>query len=304
MGVLDGKVVAVTGAGRGIGREIALLAAKEGGSIVVNDFGTAADGDDGGNDAPAVDVVKEIESAGGRAFANFASVADPAGANSIIDDAVTQFGRIDAVVNNAGFLRDRIWHKMSAVDWQQVIDVHLNGAFHVSKAATPYFKEQGSGSFVQFTSTSGLLGNLGQANYSAAKMAIVGLSQSIALDMERFGVRSNCVAPFAWSRMIATIPTDTPEQEARVEKLKTMSAAKVAPLVVFLASDLSNDVNNQILSVRKNEIFLFSKPRPIRSMHRSEGWTPESIASDLVPAFKSDFYGMDRSPTLIDWDPI
>ncbi|OED39567.1 3-hydroxyacyl-CoA dehydrogenase [Chromatiales bacterium (ex Bugula neritina AB1)] len=303
MAVLEGKVVAVTGAGRGIGREIALAVAKEGGAVLVNDFGTSADGEKA-SDAPAAGVVKEIEAAGGKALANFASVADPAGAISIVEDAVSHFGRIDAVVNNAGFLRDRIWHKMSAVDWQQVIDVHLNGAFHVSKAATPYFKEQRSGSFVQFTSTSGLLGNFGQANYSAAKLGIVGLSQSIALDMERYGVRSNCVAPFAWSRMIATIPTDSPEQKERVEKLKTMSADKVAPLVVFLASDLSREVTNQILSVRKNEIFLFSKPRPIRSMHRSEGWTAETIARDLVPAFKSDFYGMDRSPTLIDWDPI
>ena len=208
MGVLDGNVVAITGAGRGIGREIALAAAKEGGHIVVNDFGTSTDGEKE-DDAPASAVVKEIEAAGGSAIANHASVADPAGATSIIEDAVSRFGRIDAVVNNAGFLRDRIWHKMSAVDWQQVIDVHLNGAFHVSKAATPYFREQESGSFVQFTSTSGLLGNFGQANYSAAKLGIVGLSQSIALDMDRYGVRSNCVAPFAWSRMIASIPTDT-----------------------------------------------------------------------------------------------
>ena len=303
MGVLDGKVVAITGAGRGIGREIALAAAKEGGHIVVNDFGTSTDGEKV-DDAPASAVVKEIEAAGGSAIANHASVADPAGATSIIEDAVSRFGRIDAVVNNAGFLRDRIWHKMSAVDWQQVIDVHLNGAFHVSKAATPYFREQESGSFVQFTSTSGLLGNFGQANYSAAKLGIVGLSQSIALDMARYGVRSNCVAPFAWSRMIASIPTDTEAQRERVEKLKTMSADKVAPLVVFLASDLSKEVTNQILSVRKNEIFLFSKPRPIRSMHRAQGWTAESIATDLLPAFKSDFYGLDRSPTLIDWDPI
>ena len=303
MGVLDRKVVAITGAGRGIGREIALAAAKEGGHIVVNDFGTSTDGEKV-DDAPASAVVKEIEAAGGSAIANHASVADPAGATSIIEDAVSRFGRIDAVVNNAGFLRDRIWHKMSAVDWQQVIDVHLNGAFHVSKAATPYFREQESGSFVQFTSTSGLLGNFGQANYSAAKLGIVGLSQSIALDMDRYGVRSNCVAPFAWSRMIASIPTDTEAQRERVEKLKTMSADKVAPLVVFLASDLSKEVTNQILSVRKNEIFLFSKPRPIRSMHRAQGWTAESIATDLLPAFKSDFYGLDRSPTLIDWDPI
>ncbi|MEL6752247.1 MAG: SDR family NAD(P)-dependent oxidoreductase, partial [Pseudomonadota bacterium] len=302
-GVLDGKVVAVTGAGRGIGRELALHCASVGASVVVNDYGTAADG---AEDAatPADDVVAEIIAMGGKAYANHASVADPAGAQSIVDNAVAEFGRIDAVVNNAGFLRDRIWHKMSAVDWQAVIDVHLNGAFHVSKAATPYFREQGSGSFVQFTSTSGLIGNFGQANYSAAKLGIVGLSQSIALDMARFGVRSNCIAPFAWSRMTASIPTDTPEQQARVEKLKTMSADKIAPLVAYLASDLSADVTNQIFAVRKNEIFLFSKPRPVRSMHRSDGWTAETIASDLVPAFRNDMSGLERSPDLIGWDPV
>ncbi|MDO9489575.1 MAG: SDR family oxidoreductase, partial [Sphingomonadaceae bacterium] len=204
----------------------------------------------------------------------------------------------------AGILRDRIWHKMSHEDWRAVIDVHLNGAFNVSKAATPYFRDQGSGSFIHFTSTSGLIGNFGQANYSASKMGIVGLSQSIALDLARAGIRSNCIAPFAWSRMIATIPASTPEEEARVERMKTMSADKIAPLVAFLASDASAEVTNQIFAVRKNEIFLFSKPRPIRSLHRSEGWTAETIASDLLPAFRPSFYGMERSTDVFPWDPV
>jgi NAD(P)-dependent dehydrogenase (short-subunit alcohol dehydrogenase family) len=146
-------------------------------------------------------------------------------------------------VNNAGILRDRIFHRMSAVDWDAVIKVHLYGAFYVSKAAAPYFKDQESGSFIHFTSTSGLVGNFGQANYSAAKLGIVGLSKSIALDMARFKVRSNCVSPFAWSRLIGTIPVDTPEQKARVERVKTtMTASKIAPICVFLASDLAKDV--------------------------------------------------------------
>lgn len=301
-GVLEGRVVAVTGAGRGIGREIALLCAREGAAVVVNDPGVSADGA-GADAGPAAQTVADIRAAGGRAHANTASVTDPNGATSIVEDAVQAFGRIDAVVNNAGILRDRIWHKMSHADWTAVIDVHLNGAFNVSKAATPYFREQGSGSFIHFTSTSGLVGNLGQANYSAAKLGIVGLSQSIALDMARAGVRSNCIAPFAWSRMIETIPPTTPEEVARVERMKTMSADKIAPLVAFLASDASADVTNQVFAVRKNEIFLFSKPRPIRSMHRSEGWTATSIASDLLPAFRSSFAGMDRSPELFCWDP-
>ncbi|MEL0211849.1 MAG: SDR family NAD(P)-dependent oxidoreductase, partial [Novosphingobium sp.] len=244
-GVLDGKVVAVTGAGRGIGREIALLCAREGAAVVVNDPGVAQGGD-GADAGPAQTTVNDIVAAGGKAWANLASVADPVGAASIVEDAVQRFGRIDAVVNNAGILRDTIWHKMSYEDWTSVIDVNLTGAFNVSKAATPYFREQSSGSFIHFTSTSGLIGNIGQANYSAAKLGLVAMSQSIALDMARWGVRSNCIAPFAWSRMTASIPAETPEQKLRVERMQTMSADKIAPLVAYLASDLSRDVTNQI----------------------------------------------------------
>ena len=304
MTMLAGKTVAVTGAGRGIGREIALLCAREGAAVVVNDFGGSADGE-GGDSGPAHDTVADIVAAGGRAVANTASVADPAGAASIVEDAVKAFGRIDAVVNNAGILRDRIWHKMSHEDWAAVIDVHLNGAFNVSKAATPYFRDQGSGSFIHFTSTSGLIGNFGQANYSAAKLGIVGLSQSIALDMARAGVRSNCIAPFAWSRLIATIPASDEAEAARIERMKSMSADKIAPLVAFLASDASDEVTNQVFGVRKNEIFLFSKPRPIRSMHKSEGWTPASIAEELLPAFRSSFARADeRSGDVFPYEAI
>jgi NAD(P)-dependent dehydrogenase (short-subunit alcohol dehydrogenase family) len=303
-GMLDGKVVAVTGAGRGVGREIALLCAKHGAAVVVNDPGVGGGGD-GGDAGPAQETVNDIIAAGGKAHANLASVADPVGAASIIEDAVQRFGRIDAVVNNAGILRDTIWHKMSHEDWRAVIDVHLNGSFNVSKAATPYFREQQSGSFIHFTSTSGLIGNIGQANYSAAKLGIVGLSQSIALDMARAGVRSNCIAPFAWSRMTASIPAETPEQKERVERLKTMSADKIAPLVVYLASDASQGVTNQIFSVRKNEIVLYNKPRPIRSMTKLEGWTPEAIADELIPAFKPSFARADEvSAHVFPYDPI
>ncbi len=304
MAMLEGKVVAVTGGGRGVGREIALLCAAHGAAVVVNDPGVSGGGE-GGDAGPAQQTVDDIIAAGGRAYANLASVADPAGATTIIEDAVRQFGRIDAVVNNAGILRDTIWHKMSHEDWRAVIDVHLNGSFNVSKAATPYFRDQQSGSFIHFTSTSGLVGNIGQANYSAAKLGIVGLSQSIALDMARAGVRSNCIAPFAWSRMIASIPAETPEQKARVEKFKSMSADKIAPLVVYLASHASAQVTNQIFSVRKNEIVLFSKPRPVRSMTKAEGWTPETIANELIPAFQPSFARADEvSAHVFPYDPI
>jgi NAD(P)-dependent dehydrogenase (short-subunit alcohol dehydrogenase family) len=208
------------------------------------------------------------------------------------------------VVNNAGILRDRFFFNMSVEEWRAVIDVHLNGSFYVSRAAAPHFKSQESGCYVHMTSTSGLIGNLGQANYSAAKLGIVGLSKSIALDMAKYHVRSNCISPFAWSRMIGSIPTETDEQKARVEKLKSMATAKIAPLALFLASEAAREVTGQIFAVRANEIFLMSQSRPLRSVHRAEGWTPESIASHALPALRAHFYGLDRSQDVFSWDPL
>jgi NAD(P)-dependent dehydrogenase (short-subunit alcohol dehydrogenase family) len=231
-------------------------------------------------------------------------VATAGSAKNIIDIAIRTFGRVDAVVNNAGFLRDVIFHKMTPTDFEEVVKVHLFGSFYVAHAATPYMREQKSGSIINMTSTSGLVGNFGQANYSAAKMGIVGLSKSIALDLARSNVRSNCVAPFAWTRMVGTIPTETLEEKQRVERIKTMSSTKIAPLVVFLASDAAKDVSGQIFGVRKNEIYLFSQNRPIRSIHRSEGWTPETLAEHMLPAMRSSFYPLERSAEVFTWDPI
>jgi len=301
--MLAGKVVAITGAGRGIGRAIALLCAQEGAAVVVNDFGASLSGD-GGQDDPGAEVVAEITSAGGRAFVNGANIALAEGAASVIADAVAQFGRIDAVVNNAGVARDGMFHKMSAADWKAVVDVHLNGSFYVSRAAATHFREQNSGAYVHITSTSGLIGNVGQSNYAAAKMGIVGLSTSIALDMRRFGVRSNCIAPFAWSRMTANIPQTTDAEKRRVERLKTMTAEQVAPMAVFLCSDASSEVNAQIFSVRRNEIFVFSVPRPVRSVHRSEGWSAASIAADFLPAVRPSLQPLQVSADVFAWDPV
>ena len=301
--MLENKVVVVTGAGGGIGRDIALAMAAEGARVVVNDIGAsvAGDGQDGG---PAQRVVDEIRAAGGQAVANTDSVSDAAAAARIIGTALEAFGRIDAVVNNAGILRDRFFHKMSAEEFDSVVKVHLYGSFHVSRAAAPHFKDQGSGSYVHMTSTSGLIGNFGQANYSAAKLGIAALSKSIALDMQKFGVRSNCISPFAWSRMIGSIPTETPEEQARVARLKQMTPAKIAPLAVCLASDAAADVSGQIFAVRNNEIFLMSQPRPLRSVHRSEGWSPQSVASHALPALRASFYDLDRSADVFSWDPV
>lgn len=272
--------------------------------MIVNDL-TVMEAGHGGDPAPAQQTAADIAAAGGRAIANFGNAADPEEASGIIEDAVRHFGRIDAVVINAGIVRDTIWHNMRYEDWTSVLAVNLTGVFNVSQAATPYFRKQQSGGFVHLTSTSGLIGNIGQTNYSTAKLGVVGLSKSIALDMARVGVRSNCIAPFAWSGMTSSIPADPPEQQQRVARIQAMSAYKIAPLVAYLASDLSEDVTNQIFPVRKNEILLFSKPRPIRSMAKLEGWTAEAIADELIPAFRPSFARADEvSAHVFRYDPI
>ena len=301
--MLEGKVVLVTGAGGGIGRDIALQCAAQGARLVVNDLGASVAGE-GGDAGPAQRVVEEIRAAGGEATANTDSVSDVTSANRMVQTALDVFGRIDAVVNNAGILRDRFFHKMSVDEFDAVIKVHLYGSFYVSRAAANHFKEQGSGAYVHMTSTSGLIGNFGQANYAAAKLGLAALSKSIALDMQKFNVRSNCIAPFAWSRMIGSIPTETPEEKARVARIQQMTPAKIAPIAVYLASDAAHEVTGQIFAVRNNEIFLMSQPRPERSVHRSEGWTPETVASHAMPALKASFYGLDRSGDIFTWDPV
>lgn len=303
MGMMDGKAVLVTGAGRGVGRGIALELAKAGAAVVVNDLGVSINGENA-EGSPAEQVATEIKALGGKAVANHDSVADWDGASAMVKAAVDNFGRIDAVVNNAGNLRDVYFHKMSPEDFDAVVAVHLKGSFNTSRAAAPFFKEQGSGAYVHMTSTSGLIGNFGQANYSAAKLGIVGLSKSIALDMQRFGVRSNAVAPFAWTRMIDSIPTDTPEQQKRVDGLKKLDADKIAPFVVALCSDQGAKVTGQIFAVRNNEIFLFSQPRPIRAAHTADGWTPETVAERVFDQFANDFYPLDRSADIFTWDPV
>jgi NAD(P)-dependent dehydrogenase (short-subunit alcohol dehydrogenase family) len=301
--MLQGKVAVVTGAGGGIGREIALAMAREGARVVVNDIGASVSGE-GRDTGPAQAVVEEIRAFGGEAVANTDSVSEQPAAARIVATAIEAFGRIDVVVNNAGILRDRFFHKMSADEWDAVIKVHLYGSFFVSRAAAPHFKEQESGCYVHMTSTSGLVGNFGQANYSAAKLGITALSKSIALDMQKFKVRSNCISPFAYSRMIGSIPTDTPEEQARVERLKQMTPAKIAPLAVCLASEAAAHVNGQVFAVRNNEIFLMSQPRPVRSVHRGEGWSPQSVAAHALPALQASFFDLERSGDVFSWDPV
>jgi NAD(P)-dependent dehydrogenase (short-subunit alcohol dehydrogenase family) len=302
-GMVAGKVAIVTGAGRGIGRGIALLMAKEGARVVVCDIGASLEG--AGTDAsPAHDVVDEIKKAGGEAIASTLSIAEPKNADEIVKSALDAFGRVDILVNNAGILRDAIFHRMSHTDWKDVLDVHLNGSFNMSRACATHFREQNSGAFVHMTSTSALVGNFGQANYMAAKFGIVGLSRGIALDMQRFKVRSNCIAPFAWTRMIDSIPAETPEEKARVERFQQMTPEKIAPLTVYLGSDQADGISGQIFGVRNNEIFLFSQPRPVRTLHRSDGWTPEKIGQQLKGALGPAFTPLERSTDVFSWDPV
>jgi NAD(P)-dependent dehydrogenase (short-subunit alcohol dehydrogenase family) len=300
--MLHGKTALVTGAGGGIGRAIALAMAQAGANIVINDLGVSLSGE-GGSATPAEETRAAIEALGGRAVISTHSVSDWDGAQAIVATAVDAFGGLDIVVNNAGITRDAIFHKMTPEQWLSVVAVHLNGSFFVSRAAADVFKAQGSGSFIHMTSTSGLIGNVGQANYAAAKMGVAGLSKSIALDMQRFGVRSNCIAPFAWGRMTENIPATTPDQIARVEALKQMTPDKNAPLAVYLGSDAAADVNGQVFTVRKNEIMVMGQSRPRRSVHRGEGWTPESVRDHAIPALASAFYPLDRSQDVFTWDP-
>ncbi len=301
--VLDGKVAVVTGAGQGVGKAIAEGLAAEGAKVVVNDVGVTLTGETE-NASAAEEVAAGIRKGGGEAAACADSVAEWESAQKIVQCALDSFGKVDVVVNNAGILRDGIFHRLSPDDWRAVLDVHLFGSFHVSRAAAPHFRKQESGAFVHMTSTAGLIGNFGQANYMAAKLGIVGLSRAIAMDMQRFNVRSNCIAPFAWSRMVSSIPTETEADKDRVAKLKRMTPEKIAPLVAFLGSDAAHGISGQILSVRNNEVYLFSQPRPIRTIHRSEGWTAASLAEQLPDAFGPSLTPLERSADVISWDPV
>jgi NAD(P)-dependent dehydrogenase (short-subunit alcohol dehydrogenase family) len=301
--IVKGKVAIVTGAGRGIGRGIAMLLANEGARVVVCDIGASLQGE-GSDVGPAQDTVDAIKKAGGDAIASTLSITEPKNAETIVKSALDAFGRVDILVNNAGILRDVIFHKMSWADWSDVIAVHLNGSFNMSRAVAPLFREQGSGAFVHMTSTSGLVGNFGQANYMAAKLGIMGLSRGIALDMARFKVCSNCIAPFAFTRMIESIPAQSEQDKRRIEVFHRLTPEKIAPLAVYLGSDAAADITGQVFSVRNNEIYLFNQPRPIKTIHRADGWTPEKLAAELKSAFAPSFTPLERSEDVFNWDPI
>src|SRR2546429_8648874 len=301
--ILKDRVAVVTGAARGIGREIALLMAQLGARVVVNDYGGSEAGQ-GTTQAPANEVVEEIRKAGGQAVASYDSVATMAGGERIVQTAIDAFGRLDIVVNNAGILRDRMIFNMTEEEWDAVIDTHLKGTFAVTRAAAPRMKEQRSGRIINMTSTSGLIGNVGQANYAAAKLGIFGLTKATALDMARYNVTANCISPFAWTRMIGTIPTETDAQKARVEKVKRMGPEHIAPVAVFLASDAAKDVTGQVFGVRGKEIMLFRHERPIMRVHNAEGWTPERIADMFPGTLQHHLVPLVTSGQYFNYDPL
>jgi NAD(P)-dependent dehydrogenase (short-subunit alcohol dehydrogenase family) len=301
--MLKGKVAVVTGAGRGIGREIALLMARQGARVVVNDYGGTAAGLDAST-TPADEVVAEIGAASGQGVPNYDSVASMEGGRRIVQMALDAFGRVDILVNNAGILRDRMIFNMSEEEWDSVIDTHLKGSFAVTRAATPHMREQRSGRIINMTSTSGLVGNIGQANYAAAKLGIVGLTKATALDMARYNVTANCISPFAWTRMIGTIPTETETERVRVEKIKKMSPAHIAPVAAWLASDGAKDVSGQVFGVRGKEIMLFGHMRPLLRIHHHEGWTVERLAEIVPGTLQHHFVPLETSAQYFNYDPL
>jgi NAD(P)-dependent dehydrogenase (short-subunit alcohol dehydrogenase family) len=303
VGLLDGKVVLVTGGGNGIGRECALLAAKYGAKVVVNDLGGSVGGIDDGSTGPAETVAAEIRAAGGEAVSNSESIASMAAVKGMVEQAKDSFGGLHAIISPAGILRDSMLHKMPDADWDAVIDVHLRGAYNVTRASIELFRDQQDGAYVLFTSTSGLIGNLGQSNYAAAKMGVVGLSRIVAMEGALKNVRSNIIAPFAWTRMIATIPVKDEASAQRVERMQRMKPEQVAQLAVALCLPEAK-TSGQIFGVRANEIMLFSQPRPVRSAVRIEGWSPETILEQALPAMTSSYTDLGASATVFPYDPI
>jgi NAD(P)-dependent dehydrogenase (short-subunit alcohol dehydrogenase family) len=239
--------------------------------------------------------------------ANTGSVADWDAAQGMVAQAVSEYGTLDAVVNNAGNLRDGIFHKMSPEDFDAVVKVHLYGSFNLSRAAVDRFKVgnggAGGGSLVHMTSTAGLIGNVGQANYMAAKMGIVGLSRSIAIDAQRFNVRSNCISPFADTQMTRSVPVAPGREAAREARLRAMPAWAVGALAGALLTDACKDITGQIFGIRGGEVFVFSQPRPVRTLHHQGGWPMDKLAR-VLPKFGSVFAPVSELGRTYMWDPV
>jgi len=282
---LEGKVAVITGAGGGIGRAIAHLMAEEGAAVVVNDLGTDVSGR-GDERGPADVVVGEIRAAGGRGCTSYGDVSSWAAAEGIIETALKEFGRIDILVNNAGILRDRMLFNMTEEEWNAVIAVHLKGTFNCTRHVCAHMRQQRSGRIISMSSTSGLYGNSGQANYGAAKDGIAGLTRVVAREMGKYGVTMNAVAPAAATRMMAAIPDSARRaRDARGVALPrsqgsqgSLAPEDVAPFVVYLATDAAADINGQTFAVMGGMIAHLNDPAPLRTIEKASRWTPEEIA--------------------------
>jgi NAD(P)-dependent dehydrogenase (short-subunit alcohol dehydrogenase family) len=298
MGMLDGRVAICTGSGRGVGGEVAKLMAAHGAKVVVNDPGTTGSGE-GADTTPAQDIVNQIKAAGGDAVANYGLVNKFDDCLEMVQQARDTFGGLHIVFNAAGILRDKMFHNMFPEDWQAVIDVHLTGHFNVNRAAINLFREQNYGRIIMVSSTSGLLGNVGQANYGSAKFAVVALARIVAMENQSRGITANVIAPSADTRMTRSVPTpkDPDAAAAREERLRRSRADAIAPLCVYLASEQSANVTGQVFHQRAGELSLYGHMRPVRMVHRNGGWTPELIAEVAMPSLANGFTPLDSRNT-------
>jgi NAD(P)-dependent dehydrogenase (short-subunit alcohol dehydrogenase family) len=290
MGMLDGKVAIVTGAGRGIGRGVAIALAEAGAKVVVDDPGVAMDGS-GDDRGPAGQVVDEIKAKGGEALACYESVGTMEGGENIIKAALDTYGKLDIVVTVAGILRDRMVFNMAEDEWDAVIQTHLKGTFALLKPAATIFRQQRSGRFITFTSGAGLSGNTGQANYSAAKGGIAGLTRTAALDLGKYGVTVNCIAPAALTRMTGGVSDEARQkrqEQGLAQRDQTVSMLQdpddIAPMVVYLAADDAWWINGHIFMCYGGTIGWYPIPEPAKKMEKEGRWTPEEIAQQIKPA--------------------
>jgi len=294
MGLLDGKVILVTGGGRGIGRETAIIAARHGAKVVVNDLGGDVHGT-GTDKAPAQEVVEIIKAAGGEAVANTESVTDLRAVGKMVQQAMDTFGGLHGVANPAGILRDRMMSNMTEEEWDGVIEVHLRGHFNVVRATINHFRGQNDGVYAMFSSTSGLIGNVGQTNYGAAKMGIAGLSRIVALEGARYNVRSNAIAPGAMTRMTDSVPRSDEAAQRREAMREMQSPIRPAELTVALLTPAAAKVSGQIFGAGGYNLSIYSQPRPIKTYQREGGWEVEGILKDFLPRAEPDFTPLDRT---------
>ncbi|HEY5008242.1 MAG TPA: SDR family NAD(P)-dependent oxidoreductase [Caulobacteraceae bacterium] len=294
MGLLDSKVVLVTGGGRGIGRETAILAAQQGAKVIVNDLGAAINGE-GADEGPAQEVVNVIKAAGGEASANTESVTDLHAVGRMVQQAMDTYGALHAVSNPAGILRDRMAHNMTEDEWDAIMTVHLRGHFNIVRATINHFRTQQDGVYVMWSSGSGLIGNVGQANYGAAKMGIAAFSRIIAMEGARNNVRSNAVAPGAATRMTDSVPRDEEGAKRREAMREVQSPVRPAQLTVALMSDAAKHISGQIFGSGGYNLSVYSQPRPIHTYSREGGWDADGIVADFFPLAEKDFTPLART---------